>query len=147
MEEFKNAVIAKKVVSAIMEGLPISDTWGFPNFLLESDAMLESFFGSKVYSIYIKLDEGLQKEAISWFEGSGKEINSMVHNPSWEGDEDQFSIDCVYFSNSNPEMYKAVVSKLVHEAYGQLPEDTQKIIYDKFSSEPEVFQDEIDRNK
>ena len=147
MDRFQKEVIAKSVCSAIMEGTPISNSWGFPNFLLENEEMLAAFFGEKVYSIYNTLSEQEKRDAIEWYEISGAEINVMTKSTAWEDDETSFSIDCVHFAASQPEYYRATVAKLVEAAYGQLSEDTQKIIYDKFTSEPRVFQDEIDRNK
>lgn len=147
MNRFQEEVIAKTVCSAIMQGTPVPNSWGFPSFLLENEEMLAAFFGEKIYTIYKNLPEQVKIEAIEWYEISGAEINVMTKSTAWENGDKPYTIDCVHFAKSQPMYYKATVAKLVETAYGQLDEGTQRIIYNKFSNEPRVFQDEIDRNK
>lgn len=147
MERFKFLVIVKQIGGSILNGRPISDSWGFPDFILNNETMLKSFFDDDVYEVYNTMDTDQKRRAIEWYEISGREINNMAGTTSWEVEDARFDIDLIAFSKNHPDYYAEVVKYVCCRAYEALPAATQSIIVDKFTSEPIHFQNEMNRNR
>ncbi len=147
METFKQLVIVKQIGGAIMDGRAISNTWGFPDFVLNNEEVLSNFFGEEVYAVYSEMTSEERQAAISWYEISGGVINEMAKTAPWEEDSESFRIDIVAFSQAYPDLFKGVVLFVCDKAYSSFPEDVQQIIIEKFTNEPEEFQNEMNRNR
>lgn len=135
MEQFKYYVTLKSIKDALMTGKPLSNHWGFPDFLLNDNKMLCAFFGSKAYNIYKNMTVDEKSEAIKWFEIHGVEVTKMYGgelHEDWNPDNNPVGKrDIKLLCEKHNELYKEVVKEIISEAYKMYPEPAKNYIISK----------------
>ncbi len=118
MDQFKHHILVKSIAESLMSGRPLSNHWGFPDFLLNNSQMLEKFFGSEAYDMYVILTLEDKNQLISWYETHGVVATEMFGGELYE-DWDGQSIckrDVKLLADSHPVIYRDVVSNIVAKA-------------------------------
>lgn len=148
LEEFKKNTRAKSISTVITSGRPLSEKWGFQEFVLRNEKVLENFFDKKIYQIYKNLSEEEKEEAIKWFEIHGIECTEMYGGELHENWNDDTipKRDLEKLSAMYPDMYKLVVKNVVEEMYKQFDEGIRQIIIEKYVEEWQTFEEEIKKN-
>ena len=148
IQKFQESRNVTLLTDFILTGRPMPTSWGFPSFLLNNSAMLTNFFGES-YQFYAPLPEEKKQEMISWYETSGEYLVQLLKTTGyeeWDG-YSQVPFDLAYFKQENPSLYEKVVEAVVEKAYADLGEKVVKVIKEKFLEAPEVFEEEVNRNR
>ncbi|AYV78132.1 MAG: hypothetical protein Edafosvirus5_50 [Edafosvirus sp.] len=148
MEAIKQHIITESITTALMNGRPLSNMWGFPDFVKKDNKLMTALFGSMAHGLYNELptDED-KKSIIKWFETHGIEATKMYGGVVYEEwDQKEFPFDLEKFKATNPEIYKNVATNITSRAYGRYDDDIQKAILDEFIANPKAFAETISLN-
>ncbi|KAL9650202.1 hypothetical protein ABK040_011182 [Willaertia magna] len=146
-QEFKERVFCVRIVATFLSGIPHSNDWAFPDFLLSDENRFAAHLGYS-YEPYSKMGETEKKTALRWYETSGAEVNKMLDMIDWEDWDGCSAVDCdvVSFAVNHPDLYKKVIHRLVEQAFSEFEQEEIEKVREMFLQDPKRFGYEMSRN-